>query len=201
MLSKINQILVFLFTIIFSSFTFSQTTCNDTSWDKGVDFNGANQHLKQVSQNTGVNAIRMAGQSQTVALGSNVGYTTNVGAGRPWATTIMFKTDRNGSNQHIWNSGEGAGSTDDNIYLRLDANGWVYFGWGRGSSNNECRFLGIPHSSTGRWWGVYIAHKGGRFNSSNATAANLADAFDIRVITNNGGDEFNTLGANQSTSV
>ena len=56
----------------------------------------------------------------------------------------MFKTDRNGSNQHIWNSGEGAGSTDDNIYLRLDANGWVYFGWGRGSSNNECRFLGIP---------------------------------------------------------
>ena len=87
MLSKINQILVFLFTIFFSSFTFSQTTCNDTSWDKGVDFNGANQHLKQVSQNTGVNAIRMVGQSQTVALGSNVGYTTNVGAGRPWATT------------------------------------------------------------------------------------------------------------------
>ena len=200
MLSKINQILVFLFTIIFSSFTFSQTTCNDTSWNEGVDFNGANQHLKQVSQNTGVNAIRMAGQSQTVALGSNVGYTTNVGAGRPWATTIMFKTDRNGSNQHIWNSGEGAGSTDDNIYLRLDANGWVYFGWGRQGALNECRFLAIPHSSTGRYWGIYIASKGGRFNSSNATAANLADAFDIRVITNNNGDEFNTLSSNLSTS-
>ena len=200
MLSKINQILVLLFTIIFSSFTFSQTTCNDTSWNEGVDFNGANQHLKQVSQNTGVNAIRMAGQSQTVALGSNVGYTTNVGAGRPWATTIMFKTDRNGSNQHIWNSGEGAGSTDDNIYLRLDANGWVYFGWGRQGALNECRFLAIPHSSTGRYWGIYIASKGGRFNSSNATAANLADAFDIRVITNNNGDEFNTLSSNLSTS-
>ena len=55
MLSKINQILVFLFTIFFSSFTFSQTTCNDTSWDKGVDFNGANQllnrHLDSVLQN------------------------------------------------------------------------------------------------------------------------------------------------------
>ena len=202
MLSKINQILVLLFTIIFSSFTFSQTTCNDTSWNEGVDFNGANQHLKQVSQNTGVNAIRMAGQSQTVALGSNgdIGYTTDVGAGRPWATTIMFRTDRNGSNQHIWNSGEGAGSTDDNIYLRLDANGWVYFGWGRGSSNNECRFLPIAHSVTGRWFGVYIAHNGGRFNSSNATAANLADAFDIRVITDSNGDNFTTLGANQSTS-
>ena len=202
MLSKINQILVLLFTIIFSSFTFSQTTCNDTSWNKGVDFNGDNQHLKQVSQNTGVNAIRMVGQSQTVALGTNanLGYTTDVGAGRPWATTIMFKTDRNGSNQHIWNSGEGAGSTDDNIYLRLDANGWVYFGWGRGSSNNECRFLGIPSSATGRWFGVYIAHNGGRFNSSNATAANLADAFDIRVMTDSNGDNFTTLGANQSTS-
>ena len=141
MLFKKTQLLVFLFTIIFSSFTFSQTTCNDTSWDKAVDFDGANQHLKQVSQNTGVNAIRMAGQSQTVALGSNVGYTTNVGAGRPWATTIMFKTDRNGSNQHIWNSGEGSGSTDDNIYLRLDANGWVYFGWGRGSSDDATELL------------------------------------------------------------
>jgi hypothetical protein len=200
MLFKKTQLLVFLFTIIFSSFTFSQTTCNDTSWDKAVDFDGANQHLKQVSQNTGVNAIRMAGQSQTVALGSNVGYTTNVGAGRPWATTIMFKTDRNGSNQHIWNSGEGSGSTDDNIYLRLDANGWVYFGWGRQGALNECRFLAIPHSSTGRYWGIYIASKGGRFNSSNATAANLADAFDIRVITNNNGDEFNTLSSNLSTS-
>ena len=39
MLFKKTQLLVFLFTIIFSSFTFSQTTCNDTSWDKGVDFN------------------------------------------------------------------------------------------------------------------------------------------------------------------
>ncbi|MDB4709727.1 Ig-like domain-containing protein, partial [Flavobacteriaceae bacterium] len=200
MLFRKTQLLVFLFSIIFSSFTFSQTTCNDTSWNEGVDFDGANQHLKQVSQNTGVNAIRMAGQSQTVALGSNVGYTTNVGAGRPWATTIMFKTDRNGSNQHIWNSGEGAGSTDDNIYLRLDANGWVYFGWGRQGALNECRFLAIPHSSTGRYWGIYIASKGGRFNSSNATAANLADAFDIRVITNNNGDEFNTLSSNLSTS-
>ena len=62
MLFRKTQLLVFLFSIIFSSFTFSQTTCNDTSWNEGVDFDGANQHLKQVSQNTGVNAIRMAGQ-------------------------------------------------------------------------------------------------------------------------------------------
>ena len=67
-----------------------------------------------------------------------LGYTTNVGAGRPWATTIMFKTDRNGSNQHIWNSGEGAGTTDDNIYLRTNQFGALYFGWGReGVGYNE----------------------------------------------------------------
>ena len=34
-----------------------------------------------------------------------------------------------------------------------------------------------------QWVGIYIAHKGGRFSSSNATAANLADAFDIRMAT------------------
>ena len=61
MLFKKTQLLVFLFTIIFSSFTFSQTTCNDTSWDKGVDFNGDLQHLQQVSLSTSYNPLRMNG--------------------------------------------------------------------------------------------------------------------------------------------
>ena len=119
---------------------------------------------------------------------------------RPWATAIVFKADRNSSNQHIWNSGEGSGSTDDNIYLRLDSNGQVYFGWGRQGAVNECKVTVVPHYSTGRYWGVYIAHKGQRLSGNDATAANLADAFDIRVMTNNGGDEFATLSSNQSTS-
>ena len=171
-----------------------------TSWTKALDFSGSNEHLKQVNSGSYYNAIRMGYLSQLVSSNTDSSKTSNDTYSRPFATAIVFKVDRHSSNQHIWNSGEGAGSTDDNIYLRLDANGWVYFGWGRGSSNNECRFLPIASSSQGRYFGVYIAHKGGRFNSSNATAANLADAFDIRVITNEGNDDFVTLGSNQSTS-
>ena len=175
-------------------------TTNLTPWTKALDFSGSNEHLKQVNSGSYYNAIRMGYLSQLVSSNTDSSKTSNDTYSRPFATAVVFKADRHSSNQHIWNSGEGAGSTDDNIYLRLDANGWVYFGWGRGSSNNECRFLPIASSSQGRYFGVYIAHKGGRFNSSNATATNLADAFDIRVITNEGNDDFVTLGSNQSTS-
>lgn len=114
---------------------------------------------------------------------------------RPWACSVVFQTDRNSSNQHIWNSGEGAGSNDDNIYLRTDSAGNLYFGWGRGSNTNECR---ISQGMTSNdWQGVYIAHKGGRFSTSNATSTNLANAFDIKVT----GTHSNwTLSSNQSTT-
>jgi len=80
--------------------------------------------------------------------------------------------------------GEGAGSTDDNIYLRTDANGLLYFGWGRQGALNECRLGG--QAITG-WRAVYIAHNGTRLSGNDATPANLAACFDIRVVnpTNN----------------
>jgi hypothetical protein len=173
---------------------------NDTPWTKALDFSGSSEHLKQVGNYTTTNPLQMNGYATNIAAPTTAGNTAYGSSVRPWATAIVFKADRNGSNQHIWNQGEGSGSTDDNIYLRLDANGWVYFGWGRQGAVNECRFLAIPHSSTGRYWGVYIAHNGTRLSGSNATASNLAAAFDIRVMTNNGGDDFNTLGSNLSTS-
>jgi hypothetical protein len=108
MLFKKTQLLVFLFTIIFSSLTFSQTTCNDTSWDKGVDFNGSNQHLKQVSQSTASNSLRMLGFSELASANSDISKTSGHWASRPWATAIVFQIDGHNSNQHIWNSGEGA---------------------------------------------------------------------------------------------
>ncbi len=56
--------------------------------------------------------------------------------------------------------------------------------------------MGITVNATD-WYGVYIAHKGGRFDASNATASNLADAFDIRVMSS--ADEFEALSTNLST--
>ena len=114
---------------------------------------------------------------------------------RPWAVTTVFKIDGNSSNQHIWNQGEGAGSTDDNIYLRVDANRRLYFGWGRDGSRNEIMFQTL---STSVWYGVYIAHTGVRLSGSDATAANLADQFDIRVMTSS--NSFGTLSGNLSTA-
>ena len=142
----------------------------------------------------------MGNIASTTTIPADPTVTVNHSNARPWATAIVFRADRNSSNQHIWNQGEGASSTDDNIYLRLDANGQVYFGWGRQGALNECEVAVVPHYSTGRYWGIYIAHKGIRLSGTNATASNLADAFDIRVMTNNGGDNFITLGSNQSTS-
>jgi hypothetical protein len=153
-----------------------------TSWDKALDFSGSNEHLKQVSQSILVNALRMGGKSTTVPANSDSSKTSNDSEACPWATTIVFKADGNNSNQHIWNQGEGAGSTDDNIYVRQDASGYIYFGWGRQGALNECRIGDGFNTNTQQWFGLYIAHKGTRLSGANATATNLADAFDIRFM-------------------
>ena len=168
-------------------------TTNLTPWTKALDFSGSSEHLKQVSTSQGVNAISMAGVAQLVGVPSTIGNTTNEGYGRPFATAIVFNTDKNNSNQHIWNYGQGAANGDDNIYLRQSISGQLYFGWGReGTGYNEKQ---IGSVAGGQWYGVYIATTGARFSAGNATAANLDAAFDIRVAMPN--DIYNDVGADQ----
>ncbi len=172
---------------------------NETPWTKALDFSGSNEHSKQTNSSSDFNAIKMGGLSQTAPANSDSSKTSNGTYSRPWATAIVFKADLHNSNQHIWNSGEGSNTGADNIYLRLSATGNLMFGWGRsnyGSQTNEC-VIGTNISSS-NWYGVYIAHSGTRLSSSDATASNLANAFDIRIMSSS--DSFTALGSNLSTS-
>ena len=112
----------------------------------------------------------------------------------------MFKADGNNSRQTIWNSGEGFYSSQDNFGLEIDSNDTLWFYWSNGvnstSSANRC-YVQIA-IDTSHWYGVYIAHKGGRLSSSNATAANLGEAFDIRVMSS--ADGFTSISPNRSGS-
>ena len=175
---------------------------NLTPWTKALDFSGSSEHAAKVSTFSGTNPLLMDSISQVLAGPSTSGNTANASNARPWATCIVFKYDGNSSNQHIWNSGEGAGSTDDNIYLRLDASGYLYFGWGRSGAVNECKFLYLGTSTnTNHWHGIYIAHNGTRLSGSDATAANLAACFDIRWFTTNyTGGVFGSWMDNKSTA-
>ena len=163
----------------FAEYTEPTAPTNLTSWNKALDFSGSNQRAIQVSTQSAHNPMMMGGSSSIVAGNSDLTKTSAATSARPWATTVVFKYDGNNSNQHIWNAGEGVGA--DNIYLRISANGYLYFGWGRdGSGINECSLGGVL--GTNYWWGVYIGHKGQRYSSANATADNLADAFDIYLM-------------------
>ncbi len=169
---------------------------NTTSWTKALDFSGSSERAQMVTTNTNYMPISMDNISTTVALPSTSGNTAETIYSRPWATACVFKIDGDNSNQHIWNQGEGAGSTDDNIYLRVDASRGLYFGWGRGSDNNEC-YLGILNTSY--WYGLSVAHTGARLSAANATAANLAQCFDIRLTSSFSANEFAIIGSNKST--
>ncbi len=171
-------------------------TTNTTPWTKALDFSGSSEHAKQVSNATRTNPLCMGFTAWTAAAPTTTGYTSNDTNARPWATVVVFKSDRNNSNQHIWNYGDGASSGDDNIYLKLDAQGQLQFNWGRvnAGSLNQCRVATGTQSNT--WYAVYIAHNGTRLSSSNATASNLADSFDIRLMSS--GDSFSSLGNNLS---
>ena len=177
-----------------------------TSWTKMVDFTGGSEHLKSNNNSRSVLPIKMNDQSVLVPAHTTDSTKTsdNVNS-RPWATAIVFNIDNNTSNQHIWNQGEGASSNNnnDNIYLRISSKK-LYFGWGReGVGYNECMIHPLPSAPSGflgdsAWYGVYIAHKGTRLSGTNATAANLADAFDIRLM-NSAGNNW-TIGSNLSVS-
>jgi hypothetical protein len=170
---------------------------NLTSWTKALDFSGSNEYAVPVSSSNLMQPLMMGGTSLTASANADSSKTSSDTNSRPWATTMVFKADRNNSNQHIWNSGEGAGTGDDNIYLRLTAAGSLMFGWGReGTGYNECRIANQSISSS-NWYGVYIAHKGARLSASNATAANLSEQFDIRLMSS--ADSFTNLGSNLST--
>lgn len=178
-----------------SEISIPATPTNNTDWTKALDFSGSNEHAKQVTSSTSWNALRMGGLGVSVASNADSNYTSSDTNARPWASTIVFKSDRNSSNQHVWNLGQGASSGNNNMFLRQDASGNLYFGWGReGSGYNECTIATAISSSN--WYGVYVAHKGGRFGSSDATASNLSLAFDIRIADSSGSW---ALSANKST--
>jgi len=168
-----------------------------TDWDKAVDFSGGNEHIKQVNQGFQYNALRMGNLGTTVpAHSTDSSKTSDSSLARPWAMGIVFKVDGNSSNQHIWNSGEGTSSGNDNLYLRLSASRELFFGWGReGSGYNECS---LGTLSTSNWYGLYIGHKGQRYSGNNASSTALAGAFDIRLMSSS--DSFNSVGINKSVS-
>jgi hypothetical protein len=158
-----------------------------TPFSKAIDFSGGSEHLSTVWPHGALTPLSMNGTARTIAAHSTDSTkTTDAQYAMPWATAIVFKYDGNNSNQHIWNCGEGAGSTDDNIYLRVEGTGTFYFGWGRQGETNECRLgtWGVT-DNVNHWHAFYIAHKGTRLSAADATPANLADAFDIRFMSTN----------------
>ena len=168
-----------------------------TSWTKAIDFAGGNERMEQVTSDGNRVPMMMGGLATTVAAPTTTGYTSNDSNARPWATSVVFKAHIYNSNQHIWNVGEGGGTTDDNIYLRRDSNRYIWLGWGRSGTTalNECYITDIG-TAIGSWWGIYVAHNGTRLSATNATAANLAACFDIRVVNL----ETGAAGSNLSTS-
>jgi hypothetical protein len=170
----------------------TQANSITTSWTKALDFSGSAERTQQVTNDSNRCPIRMGGVNNNAAAPTTAGNTSADTNARPWATAIVFNSDGNASNQHIWNLGEGAGTNDDNIYLRVDSSGDLYFGWGRSGELNECA---IGSFSSGTWYGVYIASNGTRLGGSH-TAAQIAAAFDIRQVNLSTG----AVGSNLSTS-
>ena len=157
-----------------------------TSWSKAVDFDGSNERAQQVTQDSNRIPVKMSGINNNVPAPASAGNTSSDSNSRPWATAIVFTTTTYNDNQHIWNVGEGSGTTDDNIYLRRSTDRKLYFGWGRQGEVNEMLIhpAGTAEGwslTPGNWYGIYIASNGTRLGSGHS-AADIAAAFDIRLM-------------------
>ena len=176
-----------------------------TDWTKALDFSGGSQHAKANNNSRSVNPLKMNDQAVLVPVhSSDSTKTSDHTNSRPWATAVVFDIDNVSANQHIWNQGQPASQGHNNMYLRVNSSKQLIFGWGRETSGyNECTIEPTPSTPNAylghnSWYGVYVAHKGQRFDGTNATAANLADAFDIRIM-NSAGNNW-TIGSNLSVS-
>lgn len=169
-----------------------------TPWTKALDFSGNGEHLKQVNSSMYYVPLQMNGLAQTPDLGTrSQGDTSNHSNSRPWAVAVVFKSDGYSGNQMVWNQGEGSVSGNDNICMNVTAAGNVHLLWGReGVGYNQCRLATNIDSS--KWYGVAIAHNGVRLGGNNATAANLANCFDIRLMSS--ADSFASISGNLSTA-
>jgi hypothetical protein len=169
-----------------------------TSWTKALDFSSSNEYAKQVSNSTASNAIKMGGSSTTIGYWGST-KTVPDSQGRPWSTAVVFKPDSNSnSTQTIWNNGSGGNTGVDNIFIMLNGStNELIFEWGRNNITggfNRCTIAtGISSSN---WYGVYVTHKGTRYSGANATASNLEDIFDVRVMSS--ADSFNAVGTNKA---
>ena len=166
-----------------------------TPWTKALDFSGGSERTQQVTNDSNRCPLMMGGTNNNTSQPSITGYTSNDTNSRPWATSVVFNAHIYNDNQHVWNLGEGAGTTDDNIYLRRDANRNLWFGWGRTGELNECYVGSIASNTASAWWGVYIAHNGTRLGSGHL-AHQIAACFDIRMVNLQTG----ATGSNLSTS-
>jgi hypothetical protein len=169
------------------------TPTHTTSWDYAIDFDGSAERLQQVDSGSNRVPMKMSGTNNQVTGGSKTITSSDANA-RPWATCIVFNSTTYNSNQHVWNVGEGTGTTDDNIYLRRDANRNLWFGMGRTGDLVEC-YIGSIASNMNAWHAVYIGHSGARFGAGN-TASQLENAFDFRYT--NSANSW-AVGTNQST--
>ena len=168
---------------------------NLSTWTKAIDFTSTNHNLSKI-QTTNFSSPISQELNTTVDEPVTLGNTSTDSNCRGWATSVVFNVDGDTASQYIWNQGDGVGNA--NIYLKYINNsgsGNLFFGWSDSTSTPNEMYIGL--ASTNIWTGVYIGYNGTRLSSSDATAANLAACFDIRLMDSN---THWTLGPNLSTT-
>ena len=152
-----------------------------TDWDHAIDFSGNSERMEAVNASNGNCPLRQTGNS--VSMPNDISKTSNDTQARPWATSVVFQTDGNASDQFIWVQSEGAGSGDDNIGLKVNASNELSMTWGRDGSMSS-KIITVPTANglinPGDWYGLYIDFNG--FKATSPTVSELASAFRIKFV-------------------
>jgi hypothetical protein len=176
---------------------------DENQWDWGVLMDGSGTYMVTTEFHINTNPevedstrqpMAMGALATTVSGAATAGYTSNDPDSRPWATAVVFSPgwshenahyitqNRYGEEQVLWCQWGGNDPGDTNIYVSLDQSRNMHFNWGReGIGYNRCDLGTLPLTGDD-WYGLYVGHNGARYDAANASAANLAGAFDIRWV-------------------
>jgi hypothetical protein len=148
------------------------TQCN-TSFDKGLDFDGSSSDYSRNKTNGDPQGILR----RDVSLNSG-------GKAQPWAFGAIFKWDGTGNSSEstIWsNTSTSAGLLDLHIRAYVESGGELAFRYGDGS-NYIIRKTSSSFISSGVWYGLYIDYDGYVANGTGSDLATQYSSIRVRLV-------------------
>jgi len=149
-----------------------------TDWNKAIDFDGSNDHMKY-TENRAKNIPTLRDVS-SIAPSTSVTAGNTAANGQPWAISCTFNSASN-VNGHLWSTCAGAGSNDPVAKVLVNTSGRLVFRYG--TDSNYVKWTSSNNRVvTGTWYTLYVDYNGGSTGAASGSVTDYYSRFRIKMV-------------------